>query len=215
MIAPVLAKNTDTLGIRSWGWVLGAQAIGMLVMSAVLLRVPIKHPLRWMAAIASVSSLIGLLGLHPRTYSLMAAAVIAGAGLETFGTGWNVALGQHIPRHVLPRVSSYDMVGSFVTMPIGILAYGWLATAADVVTLIVVSAIVYAAVALGTLTVPSTTCRLQVACLATTPLVTRAPAAGPTPARRRRSPQALYRDAVAGASRNWMSSPTVWWRWSG
>ncbi|GAB3587538.1 MFS transporter [Calidifontibacter terrae] len=156
VIGPVLAKNTESLGIRGWGLVMGTQAVGMLVMSVVLLRVPMKRPLlAGMGAIALVSLPIAMLGLHPATLPLMAVAALAGAGSETFGTGWNVALGEHIPSAVLSRVSSYDMVGSFVAMPIGLLAYGWLATAVDHRRLLVVSAVAYAVISLGTLAVPS------------------------------------------------------------
>lgn len=156
VVGPVLAKNTESLGIRGWGLVMGAQAVGMLVMSVVLLRVPVRRPLfAGMAGIALVALPIGMLGAHPVTLPLMAVGLLAGAGMETFGTGWNVALGEHVPSAVLSRVSSYDMVGSFVAMPIGMLIYGWLATAVPLGPLLVASGVAYAAIALSTLGVRS------------------------------------------------------------
>lgn len=156
VLGPVLAKNTDSLGIRGWGLVMGTEAVGMLLMSVVLLRLPMRRPLfAGMAAIALVALPIAMLGVHPVTLPLMAAALFAGAGIETFGTGWSVALGEHIPSSVLSRVSSYDMVGSFVAMPIGMIAYGWLATVVPHGPLLVVSGVAYAAIALSTLAVPS------------------------------------------------------------
>ncbi len=156
VVGPVLAKNTESLGIRGWGLVMGTEAVGMLLMSVVLLRLPMRRPLlAGMGAIAMMGLPMLLLGLHPVTIPLMIAALFAGAGSETFGTGWNVALGEHIPSAILSRVSSYDMVGSFVAMPIGLLAYGWLASAVDHRILLLVSGIAYAIIALGTLAVPS------------------------------------------------------------
>ncbi|MDA4894670.1 MFS transporter, partial [Streptomyces sp. MS2A] len=76
-------------------------------------------------------------------------------GNEVFSTGWNLAMMENIPADRLSRVSSYDMLGSFVVMPVGTLVYGWLITRADPVTVLVWSAVLYAAIALGTLLVPS------------------------------------------------------------
>ncbi|MEJ6556023.1 hypothetical protein PQI51_13425 [Microbacterium esteraromaticum] len=72
-----------------------------------------------------------------------------------FSTGWNVAMMENIPIDKLSRVSSYDMLGSFVVMPIGTLVYGWLITHADPATVLITSGILYAAIAVGTTFVPS------------------------------------------------------------
>ncbi|MDN5746591.1 MAG: hypothetical protein L0H31_15945, partial [Nocardioidaceae bacterium] len=44
---------------------------------------------------------------------------------------------------------------SFIAIPAGTLLYGWLATRADLETVLIISAIVYATAALATLLVPS------------------------------------------------------------
>ncbi len=62
---------------------------------------------------------------------------------------------ENISTEKLSRVSSYDMLGSFVVMPIGTLVYGWLITRADPAVVLMTSGIVYAAIALATLFVPS------------------------------------------------------------
>ena len=57
-------------------------------------------------------------------------AVLLGTGFawgfasEIFGVMWTVAMQQQIPRDKLSRVSSYDMLGSFVLMPVGVAAAG-------------------------------------------------------------------------------------------
>jgi MFS family permease len=54
-------------------------------------------------------------------------AFFAGIGLEVFGVNWITALQQHIPRRVLSRVNSYDALGSFVFIPLGLVIAGPLA----------------------------------------------------------------------------------------
>ena len=44
--------------------------------------------------------------------------------LEQFGIAWETTMQEHIPPDKLARVYSYDMVGSFVAIPIGQVAVG-------------------------------------------------------------------------------------------
>lgn len=157
VLGPLVAKNTETLGIEGWGWVMGAEAAGMLLMSLVLLRLHVLRPLRagMLGIGVGAALMIAMLGLHPVTAPMMIAAFACGAGIETFGTGWNVALGERIPPSVLSRVVSYDMVGSFVAMPIGMLVFGVLATAVPLKPLLIASGVLYALIALSTLAVHS------------------------------------------------------------
>jgi MFS family permease len=55
---------------------------------------------------------------------LIAAFVIAGAGLSLFDVWWQTALAQRIPPHALSRVSSYDWMGSLALLPLGYLLAG-------------------------------------------------------------------------------------------
>ncbi len=98
---------------------------------------------------------LGMLGFRPEAWFLATAAVLGGAGIEIFGTGWRTALMEQVPPDALSRVANFDMLGSFIAIPAGTLLYGWLATRADVATVLVISAIVYATTALATLLVPS------------------------------------------------------------
>ncbi|WP_243230739.1 MFS transporter [Microbacterium sp. CIAB417] len=153
---PYIAKNDERLGITGWGWVVSAEGVGVLLMTLVLLWVPLKRPLRFgMLGMATFAIPLTMLGVHPAAVLLAIAAFLAGAGMEVFSTGWNVAMMENVPVDRLSRVSSYDMLGSFVAIPIGTLVYGWLITHADVTTVLVASAVVYAVVALATLVVPS------------------------------------------------------------
>lgn len=153
---PYIANNDDRLGITGWGWVVSAEGVGVLLMTIVLMRFPLRRPLRLgMIGIAFFAVPLTMLGVHPAVVLLAIAAFIAGAGAEVFSTGWNVALMENVPTDKLSRVSSYDMLGSFVVMPIGTLVYGWLITHADVGVVLVTSGAVYAVCAVAALAVPS------------------------------------------------------------
>jgi MFS family permease len=156
VVGPYIAKNNDMLGIAGWGWVVSAEGVGVLLMTLLLLWFPLRRPLRFgMIGMAAFAIPLTVLGAHPAVVLLAIAAFIAGAGVEIFNTGWNLALMENVPGEKLSRVSSYDMLGSFVVMPIGTLIYGWLITHAEPATVLITSGIIYAVVALATLFVPS------------------------------------------------------------
>lgn len=153
---PYIAKNDDLLGIAGWGWVVSAEGVGVLLMTLLLMWLPLRRPLRWgMIGMATFAVPLAMLGAHPAVVLLMIAAFLAGAGMEVFHTGWNLAMMENVPGDKLSRVSSYDMLGSFIVMPIGTMVYGWLITSADVTVVLVASAVLYAVIALATLAVPS------------------------------------------------------------
>ena len=153
---PYIARNDERLGIAGWGWVISAEGVGVLLMTIVLMRFPLRRPLRLgMIGMVFFAVPLMMLGIQPVVVLLVIAALIAGAGAEVFSTGWNVALMENVPIDKLSRVSSYDMLGSFVVIPIGTLVYGWLITHADVGLVLVTSGIVYSACAVAMLAVPT------------------------------------------------------------
>ena len=50
--------------------------------------------------------------------------VIAGIGTETFGVLWDTTMQQEIPQDRLSRVYSYDALGSFALIPLGLAVAG-------------------------------------------------------------------------------------------
>ncbi|MGX1793373.1 MFS transporter [Microbacterium sp. NPDC055312] len=156
VVGPYIAKNDERLGIAGWGWVVSAEGLGVLLMTLVLMWFPLRRPLRFgMLGMSLFAIPLTMLGVHPAVVLVAIAAFLAGAGAEVFSTGWNVAMMENIPLDKLSRVSSYDMLGSFVVMPIGTLVYGWLITHADPATVLITSGILYAVIALATVAVPS------------------------------------------------------------
>jgi MFS family permease len=141
-LGPAVAKRT--FGEQSWGLILSAEAIGLLLMTIVLLRVPLRRPLLLgMIGMSLFGVPVLLLGAHPNVLWLVVAAFVAGAGTEVFSMGWNLAMQEHVPDEMLSRAYSYDALGSFVAMPLGQLAFGPLALAFGYGDVLVVAGIVY------------------------------------------------------------------------
>jgi hypothetical protein len=63
-----------------------------------------------------------------------------GVGIEIFGVLWDTSLQQQIPHDRLSRVSSYDALGSFVCIPIGLSLAGPIADALGVETTLFLAA---------------------------------------------------------------------------
>jgi hypothetical protein len=51
-------------------------------------------------------------------------AALAGIGLQTFGIMWDTTMQQEIPEEKLSRVYSYDALGSFALIPLGVAVVG-------------------------------------------------------------------------------------------
>lgn len=150
-LGPVVAE--DTIGRQAWGIVLSAEALGLLAMTVVMLRVPLQRPLFWgMVGCSALAVPMLILGLDPHLVALVVAAFIGGAGVEVFGIGWNLAMQENVDEGMLSRAFSYDMLGSYVAMPIGQLAWGPLGAAFGNSRVLVVSGLAYAAVCLLVLT---------------------------------------------------------------
>jgi hypothetical protein len=149
-LGPVVAK--DTIGIAAWGYVLSAQAVGLVVTSVVLLRVRIRYPLRagMLGCMAFAGPLL-LLGLDPALVPLMVAMFLAGTGIEVFNLGWNLAMQGNVPEEMLSRAYSYDALGSLLAMPAGQLLAGPFAEWFGLRVVLVASGIAYAGLCLLTL----------------------------------------------------------------
>ena len=153
-LGPVVAK--DTIGITGWGYVLSAQAVGLLVTSVVLLRVRIRYPLRaGMLGCMLFAVPLLMLGLEPVLLPLVAGMFLAGAGIEVFGLGWSLAMQENVPEEMLSRAYSYDALGSLVAMPAGQLVAGPLGEWFGLGPVLAASGVLYAGLCLATLASPS------------------------------------------------------------
>ena len=146
-LGPALANQT--FGARGFGYAVSAEAIGMLVMSLVLMRIALGRPLLiGMVTMTAVALPMLVLGAHPSVVPLCLAMAVAGAGIEVFGLGWSLAMMENIEERMQSRAWSYDSLGSFVAIPAGQLLYGPLGDWFGYREVLLVSAAVYVVVAL-------------------------------------------------------------------
>jgi len=151
VLGPVVAE--DALGgAAAWGFILAAQAVGLVLGGLITLRLRPSRPL----LVGQVSVLFwGLplagLALELPTVVIAGLALIAGIGLELFGVYWDTSLQQHVPQESLSRVSSYDALGSFIAIPIGLSIVGPVSAAIGVSTTLWVAFAIFLAAQGGAL----------------------------------------------------------------
>jgi len=150
-LGPAVAK--DTIGEAGWGYVLSAEAVGLLVMTFVMTRFRLRRPLlAGMLGMSVFAAPMIIMGSDPVLPLLVLAAFAAGLGVEVFSLGWNLAMQENIDERLLSRAYSYDALGSFVAIPVGQLTFGPLGEAFGAQRVILVAGFVYVAIALVTLT---------------------------------------------------------------
>jgi MFS family permease len=124
VLGPAIAKE-HLGGAAAWGLILTAESIGLILGGLILLRL---RPRRMLLAatlgyLLTVPFLLGLAGPVPLV-ALVVFAALAGIGNETFGILWETTFQQEIPEEKYSRVSSYDALGSFVLIPLGVAIAG-------------------------------------------------------------------------------------------
>lgn len=131
VLGPVVADRT--FGSQGWGLVLGSQTAGMIVGGLIALRLRLRRLLYFgVAACFGMALPLVALGAYPHVLVLMPCAFAGGLLLEQFGVAWETTMQEHVPADKLARVYSYDMLGSFLAMPIGEVAVGPIAHAVGV-----------------------------------------------------------------------------------
>jgi MFS family permease len=146
VLGPTVANGT--IGRQAWGFVLGAETVGMIIGALIAMRVRLRRMLFFGTACTALLALpMVVLGAAPLVVPLMAAAFVSGVGLEQFAVAWETTMQEHIPPEKLARVYSYDMVGSFIAMPVGEVVAGPVSQAVGIeATLVGAAALVVLAV---------------------------------------------------------------------
>ena len=127
VLGPLIAKRYLG-GAPAYGAIVASQSAGFIAGGLVSIRWRPTRPL-----LISTLALLPAAGEIACYASVRVTAVIAtvgflaGVGLEVFGVNWITALQQHVPSRVLSRVNSYDALGSFVFIPLGLVIAGPLA----------------------------------------------------------------------------------------
>jgi MFS family permease len=124
VLGPVVAKE-ELGGARDWGLIAAALPIGMVAGALVGLRFrPQRMLLVATLAILLMPGVLVALGFPLALPLIMAAAFVAGFGIEIFGVLWDTTMQQQIPGEMLSRLYSYDMLGSIALMPVGFAVAG-------------------------------------------------------------------------------------------
>ena len=110
----------DLGGAHALGLITAALGVGGLVGGIVGMRLQPRRMLLWAFAA------LGLYPLFPLGFAwpgglvaIMALALVAQAGLLYFDVGWQTAIQQGVPHDRLARVVSWDVLISFVALPLG------------------------------------------------------------------------------------------------
>jgi hypothetical protein len=144
-------------GAGAVGVISAAEGIGGLTGAAIALRVRPRHPLRagWYALL--LMPLWAISYVWPGVLvAVLLGAVLGYAGLLFFSVAWETALQDHVPHRVLARVASWDILTSFIGMPVGNALAGPLADTFGLNPVMVACATVLLAAAVAPLLVAGT-----------------------------------------------------------
>jgi predicted MFS family arabinose efflux permease len=132
VLGPAVARH-DLGGPAAWGAIMAADAIGLIIGGLVALRFTPRRPILFVVLIGGASAIspLALAGPWPLP-AVCAAALALGIALEIMMVQWTVTMARRIPADRLARVSSYDVLGSVLAMPVGALVVGPLAASIGV-----------------------------------------------------------------------------------
>jgi hypothetical protein len=124
VLGPAVARG-HYHGAAGWGLIAAAEAVGLLVGGLMMLRARPQRMLLMatLGMVLTVPLLFGLAIPLPLV-SVLVLAFAAGLGIETFGVLWDTTMQQEIPLDRLSRVYSYDALGSFALIPLGLAIAG-------------------------------------------------------------------------------------------
>lgn len=128
VLAPLVVKEHYG-GAAHFGLVGSMFGVGLVLGGLVTLRWRPSRPLLASCVCAAPFGLgTWMLAFLVPFPVLLAAQVVAGAGLAVHLALWFTVFQQQVPEHARARVSSYDALGSFVLIPLGTVAVGPLAS---------------------------------------------------------------------------------------
>ena len=155
VLGPVVAER-ELGGAAAWGVVLTGGAVGGVVGGLIALRLRPGRPLVVVyLAVLPVALPLALL-IEPAPVLALAGGYLAFvAGVALSNTIWNTLVQERIPEETLARVSSYDMLVTYLFMPLGYTLAGPLADAIGLTATLVAGAIVATAAPLLVLLVPA------------------------------------------------------------
>lgn len=153
VLGPATAMRT--IGPAAWGFVLGAGAAGLFVMSAAMYRLKPRYLLRFGYMCLPFAALpLITLSLSANVVVLCAAAFIGGLSIDALNVAWTTSLQTHVPAELLSRVSAFDNIGAFAAIPVGQVAVSPVAAVMGATRVEILGGLLFAAMALLPTAVP-------------------------------------------------------------
>jgi hypothetical protein len=132
VLGPVMADRSLG-GAGSWSVVLIAQALGFIVGSVLAIKFRPRRPVRAAALLTMGFPLSVLLMATGAPLAAIAAATfLAGIVIDVYEVVLDTSLQKNVPPHALSRVMSYESLGSFALVPLGMAGAGPVADAVGV-----------------------------------------------------------------------------------
>ena len=154
---PFLVKDSLKADVATLGLLYSVFPIGYIIGGVWLGRyVRIRRRGLVMYGTTALAALmLGLFGLLPPLWVLLAAALINGAALEAGHLVWTNSLQSMVPNEQLGRVVSIDSLGSFGLLPVGLALAGWATQRFGPPAIFVAGGLATAVVALAALAHPA------------------------------------------------------------
>ena len=150
VLGPILIG--DEFGRGSWGLALGVLMGGFVVGGLLCLRWKPRRSLYVGTYLLSLTAAFPIaMALSDHLWPVLIGAFLHGLGLQVFDVQWQTAIQQHVPEEKLARVFSFDLVGSFVARPVGLVLVGPIAEAVGLDTWVLVVGCVMGGSALAAL----------------------------------------------------------------
>jgi MFS family permease len=143
VLLPRVVQSHYHRGVGSYGLLFSAMAAGMVVGSLAWAR---WHPRRWRVVICFAAFGINDIGITVFAVSPWFGLAVASAAWRGLWIGigiaaWTTLISELVPEHLLSRVWSFDMFGSFALTPIGFVLAGVAATAVTPTTILAVGGV--------------------------------------------------------------------------
>jgi MFS family permease len=118
----------DSLGRPAWGWALSTMMLGFVVGGLVTLRWRPRHALFVGTCFLALTAAFPFaMAWSDSLLVVLVGAGLHGFGLEIFSVGWDLSIQEQVDPDKLARVYSFDMIGSFIARPVGLVLTGPLA----------------------------------------------------------------------------------------
>jgi MFS family permease len=115
----------DGLGRPAWGWALSAMMVGFVAGGLVTLRWRPRHALFVGTCFLALTAAFPLaMAWSDSLAVVLLGAWLHGFGLEIFSVGWDLSIQEQVEPDKLARVYSFDMIGSFIARPVGLVLTG-------------------------------------------------------------------------------------------